>query len=121
MEFRKSKAFKIICFGLSFSFLTTNLSLASSLNLPSPQQFILLSTAYSFPVLKGLKFDPLNPLKMEFLIDTADKKDISQEEANLLIKYFLAGLTTPEEDIWVNLSPYEQDRIIICCIFLNFI
>jgi len=33
-------------------------------------------------------------------------------EANKLIKYFLASLTIPEKDLWVNLSPYEKDRII---------
>ena len=29
-----------------------------------------------------------------------------------MIKYFLASLTIPEKDLWVNLSPYEKDRII---------
>ncbi|MDO8674486.1 MAG: hypothetical protein Q7K71_00005, partial [Candidatus Omnitrophota bacterium] len=29
-----------------------------------------------------------------------------------LIKYFLASLTVPEKDLWVNLSPYEKDRIV---------
>ena len=33
-------------------------------------------------------------------------------EATKLIKYFLASLTIPEKDLWVNLSPYEKDRII---------
>src|SRR5208283_4730414 len=33
-------------------------------------------------------------------------------EANKLIKYFLASLTIPEKDLWVNLSPYEKDRIV---------
>ncbi len=28
-----------------------------------------------------------------------------------LIKYFMAALTIPEEDLWVNLSPYEAHRI----------
>ena len=32
--------------------------------------------------------------------------------ANKLIRYFLASLTVPEKDLWVNLSPYEKDRII---------
>ena len=30
----------------------------------------------------------------------------------MLIKYFLASLTVPEKDLWVNLSPYEKDRMI---------
>jgi len=33
-------------------------------------------------------------------------------ESTKLIKYFLASLTMPENDLWVNLSPYEKDRII---------
>ncbi|MBF0595040.1 MAG: hypothetical protein HQL22_08730 [Candidatus Omnitrophica bacterium] len=33
-------------------------------------------------------------------------------DAVRLIKYFLASLTVPEKDLWVNLSPYEQDRIV---------
>ena len=33
-------------------------------------------------------------------------------EATKLIKYFLASLTIPQKDLWVNLSPYEKDRII---------
>ena len=32
--------------------------------------------------------------------------------ASRLIKYFLAALTVPEKDLWVNLSPYEKDRIV---------
>jgi len=33
-------------------------------------------------------------------------------ESTKLIKYFLASLTIPEKDLWVNLSPYEKNRII---------
>ncbi len=29
-----------------------------------------------------------------------------------MIKYFFAALTIPDKDIWVNLSPYEKDRMI---------
>ena len=35
-----------------------------------------------------------------------------EAEATRLAKYFLAALTVPQEDLWVNLSPYERDRII---------
>ncbi len=35
-----------------------------------------------------------------------------KQEATRLIKYFLASLTIPEKDLWVNLSPYEKDRIV---------
>jgi hypothetical protein len=33
-------------------------------------------------------------------------------ETQKLVKYFLASLTIPEKDLWVNLSPYEHDRIV---------
>ena len=35
-----------------------------------------------------------------------------KQQATKLIKYFLASLTIPEKDLWVNLSPYEKDKII---------
>ncbi|MBF0490853.1 MAG: hypothetical protein HQL15_09645, partial [Candidatus Omnitrophica bacterium] len=38
-------------------------------------------------------------------------EQIKQESARL-IKYFLATITTPEKDLWVNLSPYEKDRVV---------
>jgi hypothetical protein len=44
-----------------------------------------------------------------------NNEDDDQElrtEATRLIKYFLASLTIPEKDLWVNLSPYEKDRIV---------
>ena len=40
-----------------------------------------------------------------------DDQTLSAESAKLL-KYFLASLTVPESDLWVNLSPYEKERII---------
>ena len=45
-------------------------------------------------------------------MDQADSSDVSEEGASKLISYFLAGLAVDKKDIWVNLSPYEKDRII---------
>ncbi|MBF0385980.1 MAG: DEAD/DEAH box helicase, partial [Candidatus Omnitrophica bacterium] len=44
--------------------------------------------------------------------DSKLKNDELKAESTKLIKYFLASLTVPEEELWVNLSPYEKDRII---------
>ena len=85
---------------------------AQTLNLPAPTQLLNVSQNYSFPVLRGLKLDPKNPLNIEFIIDPGAQKAVNQEDAGLLIKYFLAALTIPRENLWVNLSPYESDRII---------
>lgn len=84
---------------------------ASVLELPEPTQMLSLTKAYSLPVLAGLKLDVNNPLNIEFLVDLGDSKDIQEKEASSLIRYFLAALTVPEADLWVNLSPYEEDRI----------
>ena len=77
----------------------------------------LLSTTANFkPVnLKGLKVYPDNPFKFDFLIDEGQvvlKDQELQSESSRLIRYFLAGLTIPKEDLWVNLSPYEHERVV---------
>ena len=84
-------------------------------SLPSPGVRVGLSPEFIPTILKGIKIYPDNPFKFDFIVDTGDSNLQSQplkEESNKLIKYFLASLTTPEDDLWVNLSPYEKDRII---------
>jgi len=99
------------CSTLAPNLISLNQAQAAVYNLPAPNSLVTLSTQYSLPMLKGLKIDPQNPLNITFIIDSADQDKISDEEAYLIIRYFLAGLTIPESDLWVNLSPYEQDRI----------
>jgi len=67
--------------------------------------------------MKGIQVHPDNPLLFDFIIDTGKsglKIDGAQfkAESQKLIKYFLASLTIKEDDLWVNLSPYEKDRMI---------
>ncbi len=62
-------------------------------------------------LLHGLTIDSSNPFKINFIINKRRNLHI-KIEANKLINYFLAALTTPEQDLWVNLSPQEPDRII---------
>ena len=90
----------------------TNKQQANAYGLPSSTKMLPLSRWQSYPVLKGIRIDPEKPLNLEFIIDTADKDDVSKEEASRLIRYFLAGLTLPDEDLWVNLSPYEEERVV---------
>lgn len=59
--------------------------------------------------------NPDEPFRFDFLVDTGNTNIEGQaleEESVRLIKYFLASLTVPEQDLWVNLSPFEQQRII---------
>ncbi len=54
-------------------------------------------------------------MRFNFILDTGDTNladEALKVEAEKLIKYFLAALTVSEQDLWVNLSPYEKDRII---------
>ena len=83
--------------------------------LPVPGSLVGPSVPFVPLALKGLIVNPHKPLEFQFIVDTgkgpqdtASIKDQSTE----LIKYFLAGLTIPEGDLWVNLSPYEKDRIV---------
>ncbi len=67
------------------------------------------------PSILGITVDQADPLKFNFLIDQGDQKvpaDEQEEQFKRLIKYFLASLTIPEKELWVNLSPYENQRII---------
>ena len=88
----------------------------SSINqLPVPGTMIFTTPAYVPLTLKGLIVHPENALKFDFLMDTGNSRlkgsDLS-DEALKIMKYFLTALTIPEDDLWVNLSPYEKGRII---------
>src|SRR5208283_3152490 len=88
---------------------------AQEFKLPVPGVMVHLSPPFDPPILKGIKVHPDNPLRFDFILDKGDSKlsnDALKDESSKLIKYFLASLTIPEKDLWVNLSPYEKDRII---------
>ncbi|HSV42917.1 MAG TPA: hypothetical protein VLJ10_00015, partial [Candidatus Bathyarchaeia archaeon] len=85
------------------------------LQLPAPGSMIFQTPGYVPALLKGVVIDPQNPLSLDFIVDTGDsglEAEALRQETLLLIKYFLAALTVPEEEMWVNLSPNEPDRII---------
>lgn len=85
------------------------------INLPTPGTMVHLTDARFPVILKGINIDVDDPLRLSFIIDTGDDEpdgDQFEEQASKLIKYFLVALTVPENDLWVNLSPYEDNRII---------
>ncbi|MDE2010474.1 MAG: hypothetical protein KGJ09_10440, partial [Candidatus Omnitrophica bacterium] len=105
----------IVCFTFIFSNLPYAQAQSFSVNqLPVPGTMIEPSAPFAPLELKGLVVDPNKPLQFQFIVDTGkglqDTASI-KEESNRLVKYFLAGLTIPEGELWVNLSPYEKDRI----------
>lgn len=90
-------------------------SYAQRVVLPAPGTMVSLSKAFSPPLLKGIKVYPENPFRFDFILDKGDIQQADAEfkdESSKLIRYFLASLTVPEKDLWVNLSPYEKDRIV---------
>jgi hypothetical protein len=111
---------KFIALGLSFAFLVNSLGFmplaqAQDFVLPKPGTMVGLSPAFAPPVLKGIKVHTDNPFRFEFILDKGDSRlgnNQLKDESTKLIKYFLASLTIPEKDLWVNLSPYEKDRIV---------
>ena len=97
---------------------------AQEFHLPTPGVMVHLSPDFNPPILKGIKVNPDNPFRFDFILDSGDSSSVIasgakqsqqeqlKQEATKLIKYFLASLTIPEKDLWVNLSPYEKNRII---------
>jgi len=85
------------------------------LNLPLPGAMIEPTPKHVPALIRGINLNTENPLEFDFIIDTGNSslrgKALSAESKKL-IKYFLAGLTVPEEKMWVNLSPFEKGRVI---------
>jgi hypothetical protein len=101
------------------SIISLSVFLCSSLG-PIPTVRAQLSLPVSAPfvrpsLISGLTIHPEDPFKFNFIISdsaTPRSPDAKNSEAQKLIKYFLAALTVPEQDMWVNLSPYERNRIV---------
>lgn len=82
--------------------------------LPPVGAQIGLSTPFSPCLLKGLIIDSEDPTQFNFIVDTGDLNDeyAIQSEAERLLQYFLTVWTIPDDHFWVNLSPYEKDKVI---------
>ncbi|MBF0386180.1 MAG: hypothetical protein HQL27_09990 [Candidatus Omnitrophica bacterium] len=84
-------------------------------NLPDPGMMVTASPAFIPPIIAGMTIHPENPLQFDFVIDSGDDKlqgESFKKEAQKLINYFMASLAVPEDEMWVNLSPYEKNRIV---------
>lgn len=114
------KAFKtspLLALTFIFSFLLCPFVAAQEvdLKLPPPSKIKPVSKPFQPLVLKAITVNPQDPFLFDFLIDKGDSKlegAALDAETQKLVKYFLAALTIPESDLWVNLSPYEQDSMV---------
>ncbi|NTV29239.1 MAG: hypothetical protein HGA80_04070, partial [Candidatus Omnitrophica bacterium] len=98
---------------LNFAF-TPLLAQAQSIReLPQPGAMVMPAGIFQPPLVKGLVIDPQNPLRLSFMLDRGlGNAAVLKEDLERQARYFLAGLTVPERELWVNLSPYESDRIV---------
>ena len=83
--------------------------------MPKPGVMVHLSPEFTPAHLKGMIIHPENAFNFDFIIYKGDEvlSDVQKKsEYTKLIKYFLASLAVPDENQWVNLSPYEKNRII---------
>jgi hypothetical protein len=114
----KDFLFRSLCQLVLVTFTMTTLaprSYAAELTLPAADAMLQTSPAFTPVIVKGMVINPVDPLKFDFILDTGTQKPTGDElkaEAERAAKYFLASLTIPEKEMWVNLSPFERDRII---------
>ena len=85
------------------------------LSLPVPGTLVNPSSAFVPVLLKGMTIHPDDPLKFDFILDSGNtslSREAMTKESERLVKYFLASMTIPKDDFWVNLSPYEKELMI---------
>jgi hypothetical protein len=85
------------------------------LGLPKPGTMVSLSPTYQPAILKGLTVHQDNPFLFDFIVDVGQdhlQGQALKQEGEKLIKYFLASLAIADKDLWVNLSPYEKNKIV---------
>ena len=108
----------MMALALSFQGFLPSISLAqglSLLNLPSVGTMVTSSPVFTPSLIKGIVLNADNPLAFDFVIHYGDESLTEPEhlaESTKMIKYFLTALTVPEDELWVNLSPIEKERMI---------
>jgi len=107
-------AFLIIAF-CSTTILPPGFAQQIGLTLPVPGTMVNPSPVFTPVLLKGMTVHPENPLRFDFIVEGGDSQlhgTALKHESQRLVNYFLASMTVPRDDLWVNLSPTEHDRII---------
>ncbi len=86
-----------------------------ALSLPAAGMMLAESPSLVPPLLRGMVVNVNDPLAFRFVVDSGKEgvtDDVLRKATEEQVKYFLTALTVPSEDLWVNLSPYEKDRMI---------
>lgn len=85
------------------------------MQMPSPGVMIHQTGRFEPALMAGMRVDLKDPFSFYFIMDRGEKDmvdDVKKNEYSKLIKYFLSSLTIANDDMWVNLSPIEAERII---------
>jgi len=114
---QNSVFFRMVIFSLllSFSLLSNNAFAQGSLFFfANPRPQASLSLDFSPLLVKGLQLSEDDPLSFNFMFDpgqTNFKQEQLNAEISKSIRYFLTALTVPSKDVWVNLSPRQEEKI----------
>jgi hypothetical protein len=118
---------KLISIAVLTAFVMTSVKVPAfaqiALVLPTPGTMVSVSPSFEPALIKGLTVHKDNPFLFDFIVDPgqssggviaspAGAKQSLKDQANRMVRYFFAALTIPDKDIWVNLSPYEKDRMV---------
>ncbi|MEI8012890.1 MAG: hypothetical protein WCI27_10520, partial [Candidatus Omnitrophota bacterium] len=79
------------------------------------EKMVVPSPAFKPLLMKGIRVYAKEPFKFDLLVDKGESGlsgNLLQREITRLSRFFVASLAVPDEDLWVNLSPCEKDRII---------
>lgn len=106
---------KVLSIILSIAMLFSSVSGYAQTAVGTMPSMVSVSPAFAPALIRGLTVHKDNPFLFDFIVDPGQSR-LSQEalkdESDRMIRYFFASLTIPDKDIWVNLSPYEKDRMI---------
>lgn len=117
---RISFLFKVICVTIAVllaieSTAAYALEVARTNILPAASSDFLLGAKCNALLPQGLTIDPSQPFRFDLLVESSDAgmpDGVLREESQKLVKYFLASVAIPGNELWVNLSPRERDRML---------
>ena len=84
-------------------------------HLPPPEHMLLPSRAFAPTLMKGLECGLENPLQLHSIIDNGDSgltDEAFVSESQKLLEDFMTLVAIPEHDVYVNLSPDEDARLL---------
>ena len=108
----KKSLFKCISLVVAVSVSVFPLPVFAETNVTLP---LISQSSYVPANITGLVFSFPDPFHFDVVIEPGDSNLDAKAltaETEKLVRYFMAAVAVPDQDLWVNLSPAEADRII---------